>query len=315
MGKGALKFGGKSGILPKPKDIFKQPYKHQVYKKPANSGYAEGILHPKNITRDYIPPKVVTPDTLLKKSAAEPAKKVTEAELEQMPISQQFKVKNAEMRRKYLKEAYETEVQRLERREHAIKQAKIEEEKIAAESANHKASKAEIFTSPTIESYLEGPLVRERTEEEKEMLRLKRESNRLQTKLEVDNERATKLLQLYNASANFAITEEKLEKLVDAAFDSKADQTWNNIASATPSKISAVKNDVTFDYALVDVVLDNVNTGPGYDAVSDYLDGFTDDIRELAQQIKEEKNANDLKTATENLDKISESNSKEDKDN
>ncbi|TID28771.1 hypothetical protein CANINC_002290 [Pichia inconspicua] len=315
MGKGALKFGGKSGILPKPKDIFKQPYKHQVYKKPANSGYAEGILHPKNITRDYIPPKVVSPDTLLKKSAAEPAKKVTEAELEQMPISQQFKVKNAEMRRKYLKEAYETEVQRLERREHAIKQAKIEEEKIAAESANHKASKAEIFTSPTIESYLEGPLVRERTEEEKEMLRLKRESNRLQTKLEVDNERATKLLQLYNASANFAITEEKLEKLVDAAFDSKADQTWNNIASATPSKISAVKNDVTFDYALVDVVLDNVNTGPGYDAVSDYLDGFTDDIRELAQQIKEEKNANDLKTATENLDKISESNSKEDKDN
>lgn len=311
MGKGALKFGGKSGILPKPKDIFKQPYKHQVYKKPANSGYAEGILHPKNVTREYVPPKAVTPETLLRKSAAEPAKKVTEAELAKMPISQQFKIKNAEMRRKYLKEAYQTEVERLERREHAIKQAKIEEEKIAAESANHKASKAEIFTSPTIESYLEGPLVRPRTEEETELLRLKRESNRLQTKLEVDSERATKLLQLYNASANFAITEEKLEKLVDAAFDSKADQTWNNIASATPNKISAVKNDVTFDYALVDVVLDNVNTGPGYDAVSDYLDGFTDDIRELAQQIKEEKNANDLKTATENLDKISENSNKE----
>lgn len=311
MGKGALKFGGKSGILPKPKDIFKQPYKHQVYKKPANSGYAEGILHPKNVTREYVPPKAVTPETLLRKSAAEPAKKVTEAELAKMPISQQFKIKNAEMRRKYLKEAYQTEVERLERREHAIKQAKIEEEKIAAESANHKASKAEIFTSPTIESYLEGPLVRPRTEEETELLRLKRESNRLQTKLEVDSERATKLLQLYNASANFAITEEKLEKLVDAAFDNKADQTWNNIASATPNKISAVKNDVTFDYALVDVVLDNVNTGPGYDAVSDYLDGFTDDIRELAQQIKEEKNANDLKTATENLDKISENSNKE----
>lgn len=311
MGKGAFKFGGKSGILPKPKEIFKQPYKHQVYKKPVDSGYAEGILHPKSITRDYIQPKVVTPEALLKHSAAEPVHKFTEEEIAKMPVSQQFKLKNAEMRRQYLKEAYQTEVTRLERREEFRKQIKVEEEKIAAQSANHTESRAEIFTSPTIESYLEGPLVRPRTEEEKELLSLKRKANRLQTKLEVDSERATKLLQLYNASANFAITEEKLEKLVDSAFDSKADQTWNNIASTTPNKISAVKNDVTFDYALVDIVLDNVNTGPGYDAVSDYLDGFTDDIRELAQQIKEEKNANDLKTATENLNKISENNKQE----
>lgn len=306
MGKGAFKFGGKSGLLPKPKQIFKQPYKHQVYKKQSDSGYAEGILHPKNITRDYIIPKVSTPEQLLKRSAHEPAKKYTEEEIAKMPVDQQFKVKNAEMRRKYLKDSYEKEVQRLERLEKYEEQFKLEEEKLAAEAAKHTQSKAEFFTSPTLESYLNGPMVRPRTPEEQESLRIKKESNRLQTKLNVDTQRAANLFELYNASINFAITEEKLEKLVDAAFDSKADEAWNNVASSTPNKISAVKNHVTFDNALVDVVLDNVNKGPGYEAVEDYLNGFTDDIKELAEQIKKEKNLQDIEAANENLNKVAE---------
>lgn len=293
-------------MLPKPKQIFKQPYKHQVYKKQSDSGYAEGILHPKNITRDYIIPKVSTPEQLLKRSAHEPAKKYTEEEIAKMPVDQQFKVKNAEMRRKYLKDSYEKEVQRLERLEEYEEQFKLEEEKLAAEAAKHTQSKAEFFTSPTLESYLNGPMVRPRTPEEQESLRIKKESNRLQTKLNVDTQRAANLFELYNASINFAITEEKLEKLVDAAFDSKADEAWNNVASSTPNKISAVKNHVTFDNALVDVVLDNVNKGPGYEAVEDYLNGFTDDIKELAEQIKKEKNLQDIEAANENLNKVAE---------
>ncbi|KAG0680059.1 hypothetical protein C6P40_000125 [Pichia californica] len=304
MGKGAIKFGGKSGLLPKPKEIFKQPYKHQVYKKPADSGYAEGILHPKKITRDYIIPKVFTPEQLLKKSAHEPTKKYTQDEISKMPVSQQFKIKNSEMRRKYLKESYETEIKRLEKVEKFEEKLKIEEEKVSAESAQHKQSKAEFYTSPTIESYLKGPLVRPRTEEEKETLRIKKESNRLQTILDVDVQKASNLFELYNASANYAITEEKLEKMVDSAFDNKADLSWQNIASSTPNKINAIKNNVTFDAALVDVVLDNVNKGPGYEAVEDYLNGFTDDIKELSEQIKREKNLLDIETANENLNKV-----------
>jgi hypothetical protein len=306
MGKGALKYGGKSGLLPKPRQIFKQPYKHEVYKKPTDSGYAEGILHPKNITRDYILPKVSTPLQLLNKTASEPTKKYQKEEISKMPISQQFKIKNAEMRRKYLKESYETEVKRLERIEKYEEELKIEEEKIAIEKAQHKQSKAEIFTSPTIENYLEGPLVRSRTEEENEILKLKRESNRLQTKLNVDNERASNLLELYNASIDFAITEEKLEKMVDSAFDSKADETWKQITASNPSKISAVKNIVRFNDAIVDIVLDNVNKGPGYEAVEDYLDGFTDDIHQLAEQIKKEKNIQELEAAKEKLNQVDE---------
>lgn len=304
MGKGAMKFGGKSGLLPKPKQIFKQPYKHQVYKKPADSGYAEGILHPKNITRDYILPKVQTPEHLLQRSAHEPSKKYTDAEISKMPISQQFKVKNSAMRRQYLKESYETEVKRLERLEKYQEQLKHEEEVATAEKAKHEQSKAEFYTSPTIESYLEGPLVRPRTEEETEALKLKRESNRLQTKLNVDINRANNLFELYNSSINFAITEDKLEKMVDAAFSAKADEEWQNIASSTPNNISAVKASTTFDKAIVDIVVDNVNKGPGYEAVDDYLSGFTDDITELAEQIKKEKINKDMQAAHENLNKL-----------
>lgn len=304
MGKGAMKFGGKSGLLPKPKQIFKQPYKHQVYNKPADSGYAEGILHPKNITRDYLIPKVITPEQLLNKSAHEPSKKYSEEEIAKMPVNQQFKLKNAEMRRKYLKESYENEVQRLQRVEKFQAELKIQQDKVAEESAKHTQSKAEFFTSPTLESYLNGSLVRPRTEEENEALKIKRESNRLQTNLNVDIQRSNSLFELYNASINFAITEEKLEKMVDNAFDSKADEVWNNIASSTPNKINAVKNHVTFDNALVDIVLDNVNKGPGYEAVEDYLDGFTDDIKQLADQIKMEKNQQDIESANENLNKV-----------
>lgn len=304
MGKRAIQFGGKSGLLPKPKEIFKQPYKHQVYKKPTDSGYAEGILHPKKITRDYILPKVSTPEQLLKKSAQEPSKKFTKEEISKMPISQQFKIKNAEMRRKYLKESYEKEVKRLEKIEKYEEKLKIEEEKLTAEKAKHTQSKAEFYTLPTIESYLKGPLVRPRTEEEEETLKIKKESNRLQTKLNADIQRASNLFELYNASINFAITEEKLEKMVDSAFDNKADLAWEGIASSVPNKINAIKNNVTFDAALVDVVLDNVNKGPGFEAVEDYLNGFTDDIKELSEQIKMEKNSKDIEAANENLNKI-----------
>ncbi|KAG7839504.1 hypothetical protein KL942_003115 [Ogataea angusta] len=54
MGKGAARFGGKSGFLPKPRDIFKQPYKQVVYQKEPDTGYADGILHPRGTTRDLI---------------------------------------------------------------------------------------------------------------------------------------------------------------------------------------------------------------------------------------------------------------------
>lgn len=301
MGRRLVKFNGKSGLLPKPKEIFKQPYKHQVYNKPEDTGYAEGILHPSKITRDYIIPKVVSPDTLLSKSAKEPKKVYSSTEISQMPIHQQFKVKNSEMRRKYLKESYEHEVQRLETVEKYEKLAKIEQEKIKIESSKHEQSKAEFYTAPTIESYLNGPLVRKRTPEEEEELRIKRESNRLQTQLNVDIAKADNLLKLYNDSSNFAITEEKLNKLVDAAFDDSANQKSAKVLGTTIEKINTVQADTVFNASILDVVVDNVNRGPGYESVEDYLTGFNNDIRELAEQIKKEKNEEALRLGAEKM--------------
>lgn len=306
MGRRLVKFSGKSGLLPKPKDIFKQPYKHQVYKNPEDTGYAEGILHPSKITRDYIIPKVVTPELLLEQSAKEPSKKYSSDEISKMPVHQQFKIKNAEMRRKYLKESYDFEVKRLETIEKYDALNKVEQEKIAAEKSKHEQSKAELFTAPTIESYLNGPLVRPRTPEEEEELKMKRESNRLQTQLNVSTARADNLLALYNASSDFAITEEKLNKLVDAAFDSKADEKWNQFASLTPGAINTIKSDTIFNNTIVDVVLDNVNNGPGYERVEDYLDGFNDDIQNLVAQIKKEQAEKSAQQGIESMNKMDE---------
>lgn len=302
MAKGLMKATGKSGLLPRPKQIFKQPFKHEVYKKPTDTGYADGILHPKKISRDYILPKVSTPEKLLKKSAMVPKKEYTDEEISKMPISQQFKIKNAKMRREYLKESYETEVKRLERIEEHVAKIKIEEEKAELENKLHKASRAELYTAPTVESYLEGPLVRPRTDEENEILKSKRESNRLETKLKIDQERANSLFELYNGASNFAITEERLELMVDSAFNNTANESWEYISSLRSSSINATKSDNTFDNEIVNIVMDNVNGGPGFEQVNDYLNGFTDDLQQLADQIKRENNEKSLKEAEKLLD-------------
>jgi hypothetical protein len=297
MPKGIMRATGKSGLLPKPKAIFKQPYKHEVYQKPVDTGYAEDILHPKNITRDYIIPKVSTPEELLLKSAKEPAKKYSPEEISKLPVAQQFKIKNAEMRRQYLKESYEKEVKRLERVDYYAEQARLEEAKIAEEKAKHTQSQAELYTAPTIESYLEGPLVRPRTEEEKEALKLKREANRLQTKLNIDTERASKLFELYNAASKYAITEDKLQQMVDSAFISNADDEWSRIARSVPAMMSTTKNAEAFDNAIFKIASDNVNGGPGFEQVSDFLSGYSDDIQELAAQIQKERNEQLIQSA------------------
>ncbi|ODV85448.1 hypothetical protein CANARDRAFT_28247 [[Candida] arabinofermentans NRRL YB-2248] len=289
MGKGALKFGGKSGILPVPRQIFKKPYKHQVYQKEQDTGYAEGILHPKGITRDFVPPKVFTPESRLLKSAAQPKKQFSPEEFSKLPTAQQYRIKNAELRRAYLKESYDAEVKRLERVEYAKQKSEEEKAQMKLEADNHDKSKAELYTIPTIESYLSGPLIKPRTPEQKEALQLKKEANRLQQELDVKTNKAIKLLELYNASAAFAITESKLELMVDAAFSESKLIDANNITNSSVEKLHRLPSTSEFDSALKDAIVGNVNKGPGFDVVNDTLNGYNGELHSLAEQLKIEK--------------------------
>lgn len=205
-------------------------------------------------------------------------------------------MRNAQLRRKYLKESYSHEVSRLAKVAKKENEAKLEHEAAQALKSEHKQSDAEFFTVPTVESYLNGPLVRPRTEEEKELLKLKRDSNRLQKKLEVDTDRAQKLLALYNSSSKFAITEEKLEQLVNDAFSTSAVDSQRELYSKSQwSEIDSA----SYDNKLMDAILDNVNDGPGFIQAEDSLTGFNNDIKELADQIQHERNEQKIASAKE----------------
>ncbi|QPG74099.1 hypothetical protein FOA43_001420 [Brettanomyces nanus] len=289
MGKGALKFGGKSGILPKPRQIFKQPYKHQVYVKAEDTGYVDGIIHPKGTTRNLIRPKVFTPEQRLKKTAAKPKKLYSREDVDHMPEAQRFKIKNAEIRRQFLKESYEGEVKRLEKREEYQKKMSGERKKIAEEAQRLEKSKAELYTVPTVESYLEGPLIKPRSEEDKEALKLKRKANRLAQEMKVKEERSIKLMELYNASSDFAITESKLHLLVDEAFSERKLKEINKLLNISPDRLGTMPTTIDFESSLKDIILGNVNKGPSYEVVQDTMSGFNDEVHDTAEKFQREK--------------------------
>lgn len=289
MGNRALRFGGKSGILPKPRQIFKQPFKHEVYQKEPDTGYAEGVAHPPGISRDVIRPKVFTPEDRLAKTVAKPKKQYNEDELAQLAESRRYKIKNASLRRQYLKESYEHEVKRLEKVDARKAEAAEKKEQIEREAEQHEQSWAELYTIPTVEQYLKGPLVRPRTDEEKEALALKRKANRLSQQMLTKQKKAQRLLELYNASSEFAITESKLETMVNDAFSERKLQEAQTMRSTGINRIGKEPTTMSFDNSLKEIILGTVNQGPTYEVVEDTLSGFTQEIYEDAATLKEQR--------------------------
>ncbi|OBA18537.1 uncharacterized protein OGAPODRAFT_22776 [Ogataea polymorpha] len=206
-----------------------------------------------------------------------------------MAAEQRANIKQAELRRKYLAESYKTEVSRLERLEAQERRRAEEQAKVEQAAREYKASHAEVYTMPTVESYLEGPFIRPRTEEEKEELRLKREANRRARELEHKQAQAVKLLELYNAAANFAVTDEKLKEMVDSAFSDRKLQAVKDMLSVDLSGLGSQPSPGEFDKTVAEVILGTVNKGPSLDTVEDTLSGFNERILETAQTKMEEK--------------------------
>lgn len=243
MGKGLAKHGFKSGVLPVTRSILKNPTTKQESivakvnapqpKGPKGVGYAEGVAHPRNSHREPSPVKFLDVEELIQNTAAAPAG-VKPAVTPQ----QQTKLRKAELRRQYLSEAFRQEEARL------ISLGKLMEEKKEALEQERKAeisllnqSKSSDLTIPTLEGILEGPLMRQRTPEEKKLHRMKRKYNRELMEFKAKERKLEDLLHLYHVSDEFIVTEEQLLKKIDEAFANEGSDVLRTRLSMGASRI------------------------------------------------------------------------------
>lgn len=209
------RYGFKSGVLPKPRQIvepFKTPAEIEHAEK-ENIGFRDPELIPKGVPAK-VPLKERVPASFKIENSAKKAKEDKHRA--------EWKTLNADIRRKYftqsllIQEAEEKSI--MERRQRQLeedRQARIQR------LERTKVSEATRLTLPTIQSFLTNqPLVTRRTPEEIALLKSKREANRKAVKLKHLTQKSNDLLELYQSSANFITTEAKLKSAIEACFNS-----------------------------------------------------------------------------------------------
>ncbi|ODV78909.1 uncharacterized protein CANTADRAFT_51542 [Suhomyces tanzawaensis NRRL Y-17324] len=292
MGKGVLKYGGKSGILPKVRPVFKRfpiapKNPDQIAKESkVSQGYAEGVPLPikKGFTfhREPVEKKVVTVEERIKRNIEDRRPNVDESSLSQ---EQLWQLKRDEIRRDYLKQAYLTEAERLKKLEE-YKAKAAEREQAFADSHVYEESAASKLTLPTIDSYLQGPIMRQRTEEEQLLVEEQRTLNRKTTELQIKEEKANKLLDLYHAASNFITTEEELEAAINEAFEvnfSKFDGSQSIVESRLVSSGTGYANIDFNERIIADEVLGEISGKPGLQVIKDTLSGEGEKLKREAQ--------------------------------
>ncbi|KAK6458324.1 mitochondrial ribosomal protein of small subunit [Scheffersomyces xylosifermentans] len=293
MGKGVLKYGGKSGILPKVRPVFKgNPIRtktaHELEKEShIEQGFAEGVPLPTHtgFTFHRTPPqkKIITVEERIRATIEDKTPRKTPAA--DLSEEQAWNLQRDEIRREYLKQAYLTEAARLQKIDE-IKAEQLEKEKNHSLADEYEDSDAVKLTLPTIDSYLKGPIMRNRTPEEEQLKNQQRILNRKIRELEAQEKKADQLLDLYHAASNFITTEEELEAAITEAFEvnfSKFDGSQNiieqRLSSAGPSYAT-----VDFNERLItDKVLGEINGKPGLESIKDTLSGEKERLRREAQ--------------------------------
>lgn len=224
MGKGAAKYGFKSGILPTTRSILKKPTTKQTLKikeatmpKPKGIhgvGYAENIVHPKGLDRN--PPKIqfINVEDMINKTVPKP-----KFQRPSKSIQQEIKRHKSELRRQYLSESLRNEEARLVKLDILLKKksqlAEIEQRKHLADAKNQPPSD---LTVPTLDSLMKQPFMRPRTPEEQTLLKMKRNHNREMVQFKIKERRLADLISLYHAATDFIVTEEKLLTTLDQVF-------------------------------------------------------------------------------------------------
>lgn len=291
MVKGPAKFGGKSGVLPVVREIFKKPIKPVVRVHDPNVGYAEGIPEPRGTSREQKLPEVLSVKELIKKTV--PAPKGEPKKLSTLQDAQRQRLAKANLRRQYYISSLKKEQIRLDE---TAKKAIQKEEYLKRKEEENKVveSPAAKLTLPTISSYLKGPLMRPRTDQEKAVLLAKRRANRLNIELKIKTSRASNLLKLYYSAENFIINETDLEKAVEEAFLPGNE----HIPILSPDQMGRQYNET-----IGDALFGTIHNKPGLVEVEEQVNGgariFKEQIEEAARQRLKEERERELALAAE----------------
>lgn len=293
ISKRALKYGGKSGILPEVRPIFRgnpiapKSEEEKLAEAKLEQGYVEGVPLPKRkgFTFHRVPleKKVVTVEERIKRNIED---KKPDVDVSTLNEDELWAYQRDEIRRLHLKDAYLAEARRLERID-AWKAKKAEKEKIAkSHDVDYEDSKSTQLTLPTIDSYLQGPLMRPRTAEEEAIVSEQRILNRKSMEL-IDMERkANDLLQLYHSASNFITTEDELAIAIRDAFEVKVGK-FESSERLIEDKLfgyNSAYSDIKLNEKLVrDVALGEIDGQPGLETIKDTLSGETEKIRREAQ--------------------------------
>lgn len=250
MGKGAIRFGYKSGILPSRRPILKRPTLKQTHlveqakqdppKGFQGIGYAESMAHPKGSHRDPKPIEFVDVEQLV-------AHTVPEKKREELLNTTESKARHerAQLRRKYLARAFREEEQRLLKQHQLIeKRTKLLEEERQRELELIDQPKSSDLTVPSLERIVQSgePLMRQRTSAETALLKLKRQHNRDLIRLQTQERRLDALTTLFHASSEFIVTEEKLQAKIDSVFGTASDPSMRYQSASTISASLLAQN-------------------------------------------------------------------------
>lgn len=292
LGKRTIKYGGKSGILPEVRPIFRNnPIRAKTdhEKQEENQieqGYAEGIPLPTKkgfkFHRKPVEKPVVTVQERIEKHIARKPK----ADKSTLSGDELWAVQRDEIRRQHLKDAYLAEEKRLRRIDELKAKALESEHKHKDELEHYQESQSTKFTLPTLDSYLKGPIMRPRTHDEQALLEEKRLLNRKSGELKQMEAKASDLLELYHAAGKFITNEEELAVAIRDAFEVKVGR-FESSERLIEDKLFGYHNTFanikTTERLVKDAAFGEIDGQPGLDTVKDTLSGEAEKVRRAAQ--------------------------------
>ncbi|KAG7191869.1 uncharacterized protein KQ657_002658 [Scheffersomyces spartinae] len=290
---GTIRFGGKSGLLPKVRPVFKHhPVKPKTHfelaqEKNLEQGYADNVPLPeKKGFTFYRKPKdlpVMSVEERIKKYIdSKVPQDIDESKLSENEI---WQLKRDEIRREHLREAYLKEFKRLEKID-KLKELVAHKENERVSEIAHEESEAYKLTLPTVSSFINGRMMQERSPEQQALVDEQRILNRKSKQLEVAEKRATELLELYHSANGFITTEEELEQAIKEAFEvnvSKFERNMMNIDNKLSGYSFAYAQANTTESIIFDEVFGEIKGQPGLEVVKDTLDGTTQTLKQQAQ--------------------------------
>lgn len=236
-----------SGVLPKVRPVLKNPTTKQLdliekIKQPLpkgikGQGYAKGIKHPIGSHRDPPKPKFIDVDKFINSTMAVSKKNLqnntVNNEPRQLSDQQTIKLEKSSLRRQFFIQSVKNYEDRLLKLEKLNKQREklinLERKKELIELNKSKLSD---LTIPTINDWINKPIMKQRSQEETEILNLKRKYNRDFTKFKNNEQNLIKLINLFHVADEFIVTEKQLiEKLDKLLPTENIDITKNNNAS------------------------------------------------------------------------------------